>query len=137
MFEVLITKFSIQFGKLQIQGYHGQQEDPRRHKTVSPTNSKSKNLRKDLYYTSSSLQSKLQENRLASKFGFKSGDSAAIPSQERGKEYTPNGSVDAAVNAGVYVADSFRPPNFGGQMENINMINEQNIENILEAAKSS
>lgn len=37
MFENLISKFRVVFNKLQIQGYHGAQNDPRRHKTVSPT----------------------------------------------------------------------------------------------------
>ena len=37
MFEELISKFYVKYGKLQIAGFHGQQPDPRRHITVSPT----------------------------------------------------------------------------------------------------
>ena len=36
MFEELIKKFHIKFGKLQIQGYHGLAADPRRAETATP-----------------------------------------------------------------------------------------------------
>lgn len=36
MFEDLIKRFHIKFGKLQISGYHGLAADPRRNRTVSP-----------------------------------------------------------------------------------------------------
>ena len=37
MFEELIKKFHIKYGKLQISGYHGLAKDPRRTRTVSPS----------------------------------------------------------------------------------------------------
>jgi len=39
MFEELIKKFHIKYGKLQIAGYHGKQ-DPRRTRTVQPAESR-------------------------------------------------------------------------------------------------
>ena len=36
MFEDLIKRFHIKYGKLQISGYHGLAADPRRNRTVSP-----------------------------------------------------------------------------------------------------
>ena len=36
MFEELVKKFHIKYGKLQIQGYHGLAIDPRKIKSVSP-----------------------------------------------------------------------------------------------------
>ena len=40
MFEELIKKFHIKYGKLQISGYHGLAADPRRAGTVSPSRSR-------------------------------------------------------------------------------------------------
>lgn len=36
MFEELVKKFHLKYGKLQIQGYHGPAIDPRKIKSVSP-----------------------------------------------------------------------------------------------------
>jgi len=36
MFEELVKKFHIKYGRLQIQGYHGLAQDPRKMKSVSP-----------------------------------------------------------------------------------------------------
>lgn len=64
MFENLIQKFKIVFGKLQIEGYHGVAQDPRRHKTVSPTRSfANKNL-------NINTEQALQQNSLAHKHGY-------------------------------------------------------------------
>jgi len=38
MFEELVKKFHVKYGKLQIEGYHGLAQDPRKMKSVSPGN---------------------------------------------------------------------------------------------------
>ena len=40
IFEMLINNFKIKHGKLWIEGYHGQNQDPRKNKTVSPNHLK-------------------------------------------------------------------------------------------------
>ena len=40
IFEMLINNFKIKHGKLWIEGYHGQNHDPRKNKTVSPNHLK-------------------------------------------------------------------------------------------------
>jgi hypothetical protein len=78
MFEELIKKFHIKYGKLQISGYHGLAADPRRAGTVSPSRSR-------FGVAKSNAKANEAVKKFASNYGYGAAYATEAPPQATGE----------------------------------------------------
>ena len=69
MFEELIKKFHIKFGKLQIEGFHGLPVDPRKKRTTSPFQSRFSDGRKVQVMSNSGMGNNIEMYQ-TNQFGY-------------------------------------------------------------------